>query len=55
MIVFLGKIYMDDTLIATHLELTTPEAILEELHNSANAWSLILNSTGAAINPEKSR
>jgi hypothetical protein len=53
---FLGGIYVDDTnLIVTHPNLTTPKAVLEKLHNSADAWSSSLNSTGGAINPEKSR
>jgi hypothetical protein len=53
---FLGKIYVDDTdLIVTHPNLTTPKAVLEKLHDLADAWSLSLNSTGEAINPEKSR
>ena len=46
---------MDDTnLIVTHPNLTTPKAVLEKLHDLADAWSLSLNSTGGAINPEKS-
>ena len=53
---FLGEIYMDDTdLIVTHLDLETPEAVLEGLHSSVEAWSSGLNSTGGAINPNKSR
>ncbi len=52
---FLGEIYVDDTeLIVTHPNLTTPKAVLEKLHNSADRWSSSLNSTGGAINPEKS-
>jgi hypothetical protein len=53
---FLGEIYVDDTdLIVTHPDLETPEAVLECLHSSAEAWSSGLNSTGGAINPDKSR
>jgi hypothetical protein len=53
---FLGEIYVDDTdLIVTHPDLDTPEAVLEGLHSSAEAWSSGLNSTGGAINPDKSR
>jgi hypothetical protein len=53
---FLGEIYVDDTdLIVTHPDLETPEAVLEGLHSSAEAWSSGLNSTGGAINPDKSR
>jgi hypothetical protein len=53
---FLGEIYVDDTdLIGTHPDLTTPEAVLEKLHNLTDAWLLSLNSTGGAIIPEKSR
>ena len=56
MIDFLGEIYVDDTdLIVTHLDLETPEAVLEGLHSSAEAWSSGLNSTGGGINPDKSR
>ncbi len=43
---FLGEIYVDDTdLIVTHPDLETPEAVLECLHSSAEAWSSGLNST----------
>ena len=53
---FLGEIYVDDTnLIVTHPDLETPEAVLECLNSSAEAWSSGLNSTGGAINPDKSR
>ena len=53
---FLGEIYVDNTnLIVTHPDLETPKAILEGLHLSAEAWSSGLNSTGGAINPDKSR
>ncbi len=53
---FLGEIYVDDTnLIVTHPNLTTPKAILEKLHNLADAWSSSLNSTGGAMKPEKSQ
>ena len=53
---FLGEIYVDDTdLIATHPDLETPEAVLDSLHLSAETWSSGLNSTGGAINPDKSR
>jgi len=53
---FLGEIYVDDTnLIVTHPDLETPEAVLKGLHLSAEAWSSDLNSTGGAINPDKSR
>jgi hypothetical protein len=56
MIDYLGEIYVDNTNpIVTWLELTTPEALLEYLHVSADAWALSLNSTGGAINPEKSQ
>jgi hypothetical protein len=55
MIDFFGEIYMEDTnLIVTWPELTTPEAVLDYLHVSADAWALSLNHTGSAINPEKS-
>jgi hypothetical protein len=47
---------VDDTdLIVTHHKLTTPKAILEELLELADAWTLGLNSTGGAINLEKNR
>jgi hypothetical protein len=53
---FLGEIYVDDTdLIVTHPDLETPEAVMECLSSSAEAWSSGLNSTGGAINPDKSR
>ncbi len=53
---FLGEIYVDDTnLIVTHPDLETSAAVLEGLHSSAEAWSSGLNSTGGAINPDKSR
>jgi len=53
---FLGEIYVDDTdLIVTHPDLDTNTAVLESLYASAEAWSARLNSTGGAINPEKSR
>ncbi len=53
---FLGEIYVDDTdLIVTHLDLDTPKTVLEGLHSVAEAWSSGLNSTGGAINPDKSR
>jgi hypothetical protein len=53
---FLGEIYVDDTdLIVTHPDLTTPKAVLEKLHDLVDTWSLSLNSTGGAINPDKSR
>ena len=51
---FLGEIYVDDTdLIVTHPDLETPEAVMECLSSSADAWSSGLNSTGGAINPDK--
>ncbi len=53
---FLGEIYVDDTnLIVTHPDVETSAAVLESLHLSAEAWSSELNSTGGAINPDKSR
>ncbi len=53
---FLGEIYVDDTdLIVTHPDLKTQEAVLDSLYSSAEAWLLGLNSTGSAINPDKSR
>jgi hypothetical protein len=53
---FLGEIYVDDTdLIVTHPDLETSAAVLESLRSSAEAWSSGLNSTGGAINPDKSR
>ena len=53
---FLGEIYVDDTdLIVTHPNLKTQEAVLDSLYSSAEAWLLGLNSTGSAINPNKSR
>ena len=53
---FLGEIYVDDTdLIVMHPDLETQEAVLEGLYSSAEAWSSRLNSTGGAINPDKSR
>jgi hypothetical protein len=53
---FLGEIYVDDTdLIVTHPDLETQEAVLESLYSLAEAWSSGLNSTGGAINPDKSR
>jgi hypothetical protein len=53
---FLGEIYVDDTnLIVTLPNLTTLKAVLEKLDDLADAWSLSLNSTGRAINPEKSQ
>ncbi|KAL3768308.1 hypothetical protein ACHAW5_007971 [Stephanodiscus triporus] len=53
---FLGEIYVDDTdLIVTHPDLDNPTAVLERLHSSAEAWTAALNSTGGAINPDKSR
>ncbi len=53
---FLGEIYVDDTdLIVTHPNLETQEAVLDSLYSLAEAWSLDLNSTGGAINPDKSR
>ena len=53
---FLGEIYVDDTdLIVTHPNLETQEAVLDSLYSSAEAWSLSLNSTGSAINPDKSQ
>jgi hypothetical protein len=53
---FLGEIYVDDTdLIITHPDLETQEAVLDSLYSLAEAWSLGLNSTGGAINPDKSR
>jgi hypothetical protein len=53
---FLSEISVDDTdLIVTHLDLETSAAILEGLHSLAEAWSSGLNSTGGAINPDKSR
>ncbi len=56
MIDFLGEIYVDDTdLIVTHPDLETQEAVLDSLYSSAEVWSLGLNSTGGAINPDKSR
>jgi hypothetical protein len=56
MINFLGEIYVDDTdLIITHPDLETQEVVLDRLRSSAEAWSLGLNSTGGAINPDKSR
>jgi hypothetical protein len=52
---FLGEIYVDDTnLIVTHPDLETQEAVLDGLNSLANAWSSGLNSTGGAINPDKS-
>ncbi len=56
MIDFLGEIYLDNTnLSITWLELTTPEAVLEDLHDSADAWASSLNTTNGVINPEKSK
>jgi len=53
---FLGEIYVDDTdLIVTRPDLETPKAVLECLHLSVEAWSSGLNSTGGAINPNKSK
>jgi hypothetical protein len=53
---FLGEIYVDDTnLIVTHPDLETQEAVLDGLNLLANVWSSRLNSTGGAINPDKSR
>jgi len=53
---FLGEIYVDDTdLIVTHPDLETQEAVLEGLNSLAEAWSSGFNSTGGAINPDKSR
>ena len=53
---FLGEIYVDNTnLIVTRPDLEMSEAILEGLHSLAEAWSSGLNSTGGAINPDKSR
>jgi hypothetical protein len=53
---FLGEIYVDNTnLIVTHPNLEMPEAVLECLNSSAEAWASGLNSTGSAINPDKSR
>ena len=53
---FLGEIYVDDTdLIVTHPDLETQEAVLDSLYSSAEVWSLGLNSTGGAINPDTSR
>jgi hypothetical protein len=53
---FLAEIYVDDTdLIVTHPDLEMPEAVLDCLNSSAEAWSSGLNSTGGAINPDKSR
>ena len=53
---FLGEIYVDDTdLIVTHPDLDSTAAVIESLYTSADAWSAGLNSTGGAINPEKSR
>ena len=53
---FLREIYVDDTdLIVTHPSLETQEAVLDSLYSSAEAWLLVLNSTGGAINPNKSR
>ena len=53
---FLGAIYVDDTdLIVTHSDLQTQEAVLDSLYSSTEAWSLGLNRTGGAINPNKSR
>ncbi len=50
------RIYVDDTnLIVTHPDLETSTAVLESLHSSAEAWSSGLNSTGGAINPDKSQ
>jgi hypothetical protein len=52
---FLGEIYVDDTnLIVTHPDLETQEAVLDGLYSSADAWSSGLNSTGDAINSDKS-
>ncbi len=52
---FLGEIYVDDTdLIITHPDLETQKAVLDSLYSSAEAWLLGLNSTGGAINPDKS-
>ena len=53
---FLGEIYVDDTdLIVTHPDLETQEAVLNSLYSLEEAWSSGLNSTGGAINPNKSR
>jgi hypothetical protein len=53
---FLGEIYVDDTdLIVAHPDLETQEAVLDSLYSSAEVWSSGLNSTGGAINPDKSR
>jgi hypothetical protein len=52
---FLGKIYVDDTdLIVTRPDLVSSADVQEELRAAAGAWSAGLNSTGGAINPEKS-
>jgi hypothetical protein len=45
----------DTDLIVTHPNLETQEAVLDSLYSSAEAWLLGLNSTGGAINPDKSR
>jgi hypothetical protein len=52
---FLGEISVDDTdLIITVPEFDTALSAQEGLCNAAWAWALGLNTTGGAINPEKS-
>ncbi len=52
---FLGEIYVDNTdLIVTHPDLETQEAVLDSLYSLAEVWLSGLNSTGGAINPNKS-
>ncbi len=52
---FLGEIYVDNTdLIVTHPNLETQEAVLDSLYSLAELWLSGLNSTGGAINPDKS-
>ncbi len=54
--IFLGEIYVDDIdLIITRPEFTTEEQTQEGLHDTTWAWASGLNTTGGAINPEKSR
>ncbi len=54
-IIFGGEIYVDDTdLIITQPEFTTEKQTQEGLHNAAWAWASGPNTTGDAINPEKS-
>ena len=53
---FLGEIYVDDTdLIVTRPEFRTASETQEVLKEAAGAWTLGLNVTGGAINPDKSR